>query len=171
MFKFKKISGRVIRNDFLIINTPSTTLDNINKWAENKPEQFKKILPIAYNISVKYGIDPVVTIAQIALETGYCRYGGKVPSTYYNTCGLKTKDGKSFHAFKSWEEGIEAHVQHLALYADAKSLAGKTIVDPRHFKELRGTAKTLNALSLKWATNSDYGKKLNTLCKEISKNH
>ena len=96
MFKFKKVSGRVIRNDFLIINTPSSTLDNINKWAETKPEQFKKILPIAYDISVKYGIDPVVTIAQIALETGYCRYGGKVPSSYHNTCGLKTRTVNRF---------------------------------------------------------------------------
>ena len=166
-----KITGRVIRNDFLIINTPSATLENINKWAVSKPDQFKRIIPIAYDISVKYGVDPVVTIAQIALETGYCRFGGKVSSSHHNTCGLKTKDGKAFHSFKSWEEGIEAHVQHLALYAGARSLTGKKIVDPRHFDSLRGTAKTLNALSLKWATNSDYGKKLNTLCKEITKNH
>ena len=167
----KKITGKVTRNDFLIINSPSATLDNINKWAITKPDLFKKIVPIAYDISIKYGVDPVVTIAQIALETGYCRFGGKVSPSHHNTCGLKAKDGKTFNTFKSWEEGIEAHVQHLALYAGAKSLAGKKIVDPRHFNELKGIAKTVNNLSLKWATNSDYGKKLNDLCKEISKNH
>lgn len=157
--------------NFLIINKPTATLDKINTWAKDKPDLFRKIIPIAYNLSIEYGIDPTVTIAQIALETGYCRYGGKVPPSFHNTCGLKSKNGKGFNQFKSWEEGIEAHVQHLALYAGSPKLQGKQIVDPRHFKELKGTAKSVNDLSLKWASNSDYGKKLNNMCKDIAKNH
>ena len=157
--------------NFLIINKPSATLDQINLWAKNKPVLFRQNIPIAYRLSLQYGIDPVITIAQIALETGYCKFGGQVSSSHHNTCGLKTKDGKTFHTFKSWEQGIEAHIQHLALYANAPKLQGKTIVDPRHFNELRGKAKTVNDLSLKWATNTDYGKKLNNLCAEITKNH
>ena len=159
------------KNDFLIIANPSATLETVLKWAMNKNSNFKHILPIAYSTSVKYGIDPILTIAQIALETGYCTYTGQVPSSYHNTCGLKTRDGKSFHKFDSWEQGIEAHIQHLALYANAPKLRNKTIVDPRHFDSLRGTAKTVNDLSMKWATNSDYGKKLNSLCDEITKSH
>ena len=160
-----------VRNDFLIINSPSTTLENINKWAANKNACFKKVIIIAYNKSIEYGIDPVLTIAQIALETGYCTYTGKVPSSYCNTCGLKNKDGSSFNKFKSWDEGVEAHVQHLALYADSPKLKNKKIVDPRHFESLRGVAKSANDLSNKWAMNSEYGKKLNNLCKEIIKSH
>ena len=156
-------------NDFPILNKPSATLDKINIWAKNKPVLFRQAIPLAYRLSLQYGIDPVVTIAQIALETGYCTYPGKVSSSYKNTCGLKTKDGKDFHKFSSWEEGIEAHVQHLALYANSPKLQNKKIVDPRHFDSLRGCAKTVNALSLKWATNSDYGNKINTLCKQIIK--
>ncbi len=153
-----------------IVNKPSATLDQLNLWSKSKPVLFRQVIPIAYRLSLQYGIDPVLTIAQIALETGYCRFGGQVSPSHHNTCGLKTKDGKAFHKFDSWEQGIEAHVQHLALYADAPKLQGKVIVDPRHFNSLRGTAKTVNDLSKKWATNSDYGKKLNTLCKEIMKN-
>jgi flagellum-specific peptidoglycan hydrolase FlgJ len=157
--------------NFLIINKPSATLDQLNLWSKNKPVLFRSIIPIAYRLSLQYGIDPVLTIAQIALETGYCRFGGKVSPSHCNTCGLKTKDGKEFHKFDSWAQGIEAHVQHLALYANAPKLQGKKIVDPRHFDSLRGTAKTVNDLSMKWATNSDYGKKLNSLCEEIIKSH
>jgi flagellum-specific peptidoglycan hydrolase FlgJ len=158
-------------NNFLIINKPTATLDQINLWAKGKPVLFRQAIPIAYRLSLQYGVDPVLTIAQIALETGYCRFGGKVSPSHHNTCGLKTKDGKAFHKFESWAQGIEAHVQHLALYANAPKLKGKTIVDPRHFESLRGTAKTVNDLSMKWATNSDYGIKLNKLCEEITKNH
>lgn len=155
--------------DFLIINKPSATLDQLNIWSKNRPILFRQVVPIAYRLSVQYGIDPVVTIAQIALETGYCTFKGQVSSSQHNTCGLKTKDGKTFHKFVSWEEGIEAHVQHLALYANSPKLANKEIVDPRHFESLRGCAKTVNALSNKWATNSTYGKKINSLCDEIVK--
>ena len=156
--------------DFIILNKPSATLDAINIWAKNKPVLFRQMIPLAYKFSLQYGVDPVVTIAQIALETGYCKFMGKVSPSHCNTCGLKSKDNKSFHQFNSWNEGVEAHVQHLALYANSPKLANKNIVDPRHFESLRGSAKTVNDLSLKWATNSDYGKKLNTLCKEITKN-
>ena len=155
--------------DFLIINKPSATLDQLNIWSKNKPVLFRKTIPIAYKLSLQYGVDPVVTIAQIALETGYCTFKGQVSSSHHNTCGLKTKDGKTFHKFTSWEEGIEAHVQHLALYANSLKLANKEIKDPRHFESLRGCAKTVRALSNKWATNSTYGKKINSLCEEIIK--
>lgn len=158
------------KDDFLIIANPSATLETVLKWATNKNSNFKHILPIAYSTSVKYGIDPILTIAQIALETGYCTYTGQVPSSYHNTCGLKTRDGKSFHKFNSWEEGIEAHIQHLALYANSPKLNGKVIIDPRHFEWLRGTAKSANGLAEKWAYNLDYGKKLNKLCNDIIKN-
>ena len=155
--------------DFLIINKPSATLDQLNIWSKNKPVLFRKTIPIAYKLSLQYGVDPVVTIAQIALETGFCTFKGQVSSSHHNTCGLKTKDGKTFHKFTSWEEGIEAHVQHLALYANSLKLANKEIKDPRHFESLRGCAKTVSALSNKWATNSTYGKKINSLCEEIIK--
>lgn len=172
---FKKLNESLKQaieaKDFLIINKPTTSLEKIQSWASNKPELFKHVIPIAYKLSVEYGLDPVVVIAQIAVETGYCRFGGKVSPSYHNTCGLKTKDGKGFNRFDSWEEGIEAHIQHLALYVNAPNLKNKTIVDPRHFNSLRGTAKTVNDLSRKWCTTSDYGKKLNNLCKEIVKNH
>ena len=157
--------------NFLIINKPSATLDQLNLWSKGKPVLFRQAIPIAYRLSLQYGIDPVLTIAQIALETGYCKFGGKVSPSHCNTCGLKTRDGKAFHKFDYWAQGIEAHVQHLALYANAPKLVGKKIVDPRHFDSIRGTAKTVNDLSMKWATNADYGKKLNQLCKEIVKSH
>lgn len=154
-------------NDFPILGKPTATLDQINIWAKGKPVLFRQAIPLAYRLSLQYGIDPVVTIAQIAIETGYCRYGGKVTPAHKNTCGLKARDGKGFHKFATWAEGIEAHVQHLALYANSPKLRGKEIVDPRHFDSLRGTAKTVNQLSMKWATNSEYGNKINSLCRQI----
>ena len=61
-------------NDFPILGNPTASLDQINIWAKGKPVLFRQAIPLAYRLSLQYGIDPVVTIAQIAIETGYCRY-------------------------------------------------------------------------------------------------
>ena len=73
-------------NDFPILGKPTASLDQINIWAKGKPVLFRQAIPLAYRFSLQYGVDPVVTIAQIAIETGYCRYGGQVTPAHKNTC-------------------------------------------------------------------------------------
>jgi len=166
-----------LQDDALIISKPTASKETILKWAENlnTNDLFKSWLPIAWEVGLEYGIDPVFIIAQFTLETGYAKFGGVLDASYHNVCGLKNPKGGSdvdanaHMKFSSWEEGITAQVQHLALYADAPKLKGKKIVDPRHFEWIRGTAKTASELSSKWATGPSYGEKINKLCKQIAK--
>ena len=78
--------------------------------------------------------------------------------------------------FKSWKDGIQAHADHLGLYAGAKNCpkyspetknyqnekykANGTTLDPRHFTYLYGKCPTVEGLSGTWATDKKYAKTL-----------
>ena len=84
-----------------------------------------EVLPLLWKSAVNNGIVPEILIAQAMIETGYFNFGGVLNASFHNTCGLKvTKGGGNYDAnahmrFASWEEGIQAHADHLALYAGA----------------------------------------------------
>jgi hypothetical protein len=83
--------------------------------------------------------------------------------SFHNPCGMKENSAisdcekSSYKTFRSWEEGIQAHVDHLALYAGAAGYPKASTPDPRHFPYLRGTVTTVEALGGKWAPNPSYG--------------
>ena len=176
----------------ILTNKPSVTLAQCKAWIRSKKSANKLAIgnmSILYNCAVKRGIEPAVFIAQAMVETGYFNFGGVLNASYHNTCGLKTTKGGSDKAasahmkFKSWEEGINAHADHLALYAGAKGFpkyspetkgyynenckANGTTKDPRHFTYLYGCCKTVEGLSGKWATNKKYAESIKKLVKEI----
>ena len=146
-------------------------------------------LPIMWKAANDRGILVELFVSQIIIETGWLNFGGVLDASFHNTCGLKTtKGGSNYSAnahmrFKSWEEGINAHADHLALYAGAKGFpkyspetkgyynenckANGTTKDPRHFTYLYGCCKTVEGLSGKWATNKKYAEMILTLVKEI----
>ncbi|HBI05362.1 MAG TPA: hypothetical protein DDY49_15210, partial [Paenibacillaceae bacterium] len=65
--------------------------------------------------------------------TGYFRFGGDVRKEQNNFAGIGAiGDGSSRASFKTMEEGVIAHIQHLYAYCTTKPvLAGETVVDPR----------------------------------------
>jgi hypothetical protein len=85
--------------------------------------------------------------------------------------------------FKSWEEGIQAHADHLGLYAGAKNYpkyspntknytnekykANGTTLDPRHFTYLYGKCPTVEGLSGTWATDKKYATTLKNIIAKI----
>ena len=155
---------------------PTTTVKHMQEWAKSKNADslFVELAQIFYDVSVKYGIDPAVTYAQSAKETGYMRFGGVLDKSYCNPCGLKTtagggdKDKLAHKKFASWEQGITAQVQHLGLYA-GEIYKQDDVVDPRHFPEIRGTAPTVEKLGGKWAPSVTYGLEIVTLMKQFAK--
>ena len=176
----------------ILSNKPSVTLAQCKAWIRSKKSVDSLAIgnmSLLYNAAVKRGIEPAILIAQANIETGYFKFGGVLDASYHNTCGLKTTKGGSDKAakahmkFKSWEEGINAHADHLALYAGAKGFpkyspetkgyynenckANGTTKDPRHFTYLYGCCKTVEGLSGKWATNKKYAEMILTLVKEI----
>ena len=168
--------------DYKIMNSPTATKQQIKDWAENQnaSDLYISLIDEAYDMAVKYEIDPTVMLSQFALETGFCRYTGVIDESYHNPCGLKTSSGggnydkKAHMKFDTWEDGFEAQAQHLRLYAgychhyrkDCPHDCPK-IIDPRHFKEIGGKAIYVSDLSRTWATDTVYGNKLNGMCDKI----
>lgn len=146
-------------------------------------------LPLLWNSAIKNGIVPEILISQCMIETGWFNFGGVLNASYHNTCGLKTNKGGSDKAasahmkFKSWEEGIQAHADHLALYAGAPKFpkyspncatdlnkeykSNGTTQDPRHFSYLYGKCKTVESLEGTWATGKGYANKILKLVNQI----
>ena len=146
-------------------------------------------LPIIWKAANNNGIIVEVMLAQVCVETGYFNFGGVLTAEYHNTCGLKItkgggdKDANAHMKFKTWEEGIQAHADHLALYAGAPKFPkyspecashqneqykmNGTTKDPRHFTYLYGSCKTVEGLSGTWATNKNYAETIMKLVKQI----
>ena len=174
-----------------IISKPTATYEQCEKWLRSKTDCELAIqnLPILYNAAVSNGINPVVLIAQAMVETGFFKFGGVIDSSFHNTCGLKTtKGGGNYVAnahmrFATWEDGIQAHADHLGLYAGSPNCpkyspecashqnkdykCNGTTKDPRHFTYLYGKYKTVESLKGSWATDPQYDKKLMKFIREI----
>lgn len=141
-----------------ILGKPTATVLQMKEYARfhKGVEFFVELAELFYEVSVEYGVDPAVSFAQACKETAFGRYGGVLDRSFRNPGAIKTAKGGpnedpcSHERFPSWRRGITAQVQHLALYA-GKIIDPKKIVDPRHFQTIRGTAKTAQALSGKWA--------------------
>lgn len=158
-----------------IMGKPVATIEQMKEWARQKGANrlFIDLAPVFYETSVKVGVNPLVTYCQSAKETAYMKFGGVLNSNYNNPCGLKIKAGGgdkdpgAHHRFASWSEGIQAQVDHLALYAGAPGYPKKNTSDPRHFSFIRGKATTVEALSGNWAPSKSYGADIVKMIKEI----
>ncbi len=158
-----------------IISKTKATIEQMQEWAKRKGASsvFVDLAPTFYAVSERAGINPLVTYCQSAKETGYMRFGGVLNATYHNPCGLKTsagggdKDPAAHQRFKSWEEGIQAQVDHLALYAGVSGYPKANTPDPRHFPYLHGIAPTIESLGGKWAPSTAYGHEILKLMKEV----
>lgn len=167
-------SSNNVSSGLSILLKPTSTYEQCKKWAESKnaSDLFMEILPILYNTAVENGVDPTLVVAQCAKETGYCKFGGVLDASFKNPCGLKTpggggdKDKNAHTRFDSWEDGVLAQVQHLALYAGKDGYPLSNPKDPRHFADLFGKCKTVKSLSNNWA-GSGYGEDLEKMMKEI----
>ena len=175
-----------------IINKPTATYKQCELWIKSKKTANKlalENLPIMWDCAIKNGIDPVILIAQSMKETGWYNFGGVVPASFHNPCGLKiTKGGGDYEVgahmrFKSWEDGIMAQSDHLALYAGGPTVpkyspecgthqnkdckANGTTKDPRHFTYLFDKCPTVESLGCNWAPSASYGTDIVRMVKEV----
>lgn len=133
--------------------TSVTSVTNVTQMAQ-----------MYYDLAVAEGVRPEVAWAQMLHETGYLQFGGDVKIAQLNFAGLgATGGGVAGLSFSSIEDGIIAQVQHLKAYASTAAVnitIGGLPIDPRFGYVTRGCATTVQALSAKWATGSDYGNDL-----------
>lgn len=135
------------------------------------------LIPIYWDLAPRIGVRADVAFAQACKETGFGKFGRAVTPAHHNPCGLKVPDpaGKAdndpaaHQTFPTWQVGIRAHLEHLALYAGAPGYPltySKTspttwigaTVDPRHFNFLRGrSGDSVEGLGGSWAPDPNYG--------------
>ena len=163
-----------------ILSSDSTTVAQAEAWARAKgaTEEFIGLASLYQKYaSSRGGVNWVVAYVQAAKETGYGKFGGVLDASYHNPCGLKNSSGgadedpNAHKRFDNWDQGIIAHLDHLALYAGAAgypktnyvskwqnaNLDSTSTYDPRHFAYLKGRATTVNDLGGQWAPSSTYG--------------
>ena len=163
-----------------ILSSDSTTVAQAEAWARAKgaTEEFVGLASLYQKYaSSRGGVNWVLAYVQAAKETGYGKFGGVLDASYHNPCGLKNSSGgadedpNAHKRFDNWDQGIIAHLDHLALYAGAagypktnyvskwqnSNLDSTSTYDPRHFPYLKGRATTVNDLGGQWAPSSTYG--------------
>lgn len=127
-------------------------------------EQFVSIL---FEEAKAEGVRADVVYAQAMLETNYLRFGGDVLPSQCNFAGIgATGGGVRGNSFPNVRTGLRAQVQHLKAYASTKPLVNEC-VDPRFGLVERGVAPTVELLSQRWATGSDYGNKIMTILNQV----
>lgn len=156
--------------DMKIISATEVTAKQAEQWAKSKgaTDTFIKLAQLYWKYAPEHGnVNPAIAYIQAAKETGYGKFGGVLDETYNNPCGLKTSVGGSdsdpnaHQKFNTWDEGVQAHLDHLALYAGATGYPRSNTYDPRHFVTIKGTVVTVNALGGKWAPSLTYGEEIN----------
>ena len=149
------LSVQAATTDFKIISKTEVTAAQAKKWAQSKgaTDTFADLAKLYWKYAEECGgVNPGIAYVQAAKETGYGRFGGVLDESYNNPCGMKTSSGggdydkEAHQRFNSWDEGVQAHMDHLALYAGADGYPKANTYDPRHFVTIKGRATTTNSL-------------------------
>lgn len=171
-----------LEKDINIISSTIISRDEAKAWAKDNgaTDEFVKLADLYWKLSEKSGnVNSALAYVQSAKETNFGRFTGVLDASYHNPCGLKTEEGggdkepSAHKRFNTWEEGVTAHLDHLALYAGADEYPKENTPDPRHFSTVYGKAVTVEALGGKWAPDKTYGEEImmlyNDLIKEAAK--
>lgn len=159
----------------------------IKKILSNNSSFDIEIAKTFFKLAPKYGIDPMMAIAQSILETGWFKYtGSAVTADQHNYCGLGvTSNGVKGAIFATIEDGVTAQLQHLFAYGCKEPLSkDEKILDPRFCLVTRGMATYWQQLAGRWAypgydtktystpqkameANNTYGQKILVLFKSL----
>ena len=124
-----------------------------------------EIVDLYWEEAEREGIRPDMALSQALLETGYFNFGGAVEPWQHNFCGLGTiGNGVQGAAFKTPQEGVRAHIQHLLAYT-SHDLPKTKLIDPRYDKahNLRlekGLITKWSGLNWTWAMGGEYAEKI-----------
>ncbi len=163
--------------DIDIISKTNVSADEAARWAKSKgaTDTFIDLADLYWEYAEDHGgVNPGIAYVQAAKETGFGRFGGVLDESYCNPCGLKTasggddNDASAHEKFQSWKHGVQAHLDHLALYAGAEGYPRSDTYDPRHFATIKGRAETVNSLSVNWAPSATYGEEVNNYYRQMA---
>lgn len=150
-------------------------------WAKqnNATDLFVKLWNV-YNELYKLcgNVNPIIAYIQAAIETNFGEFKGELKEEFNNPYGIKEfkydDEGvliEEYTRFNSWEEGVEAHLDHLALYFGADGYPKENSKDSRHFYYLYGICSNISDLQGKWNSKKGYSNKILDEIKNIYTNN
>ena len=159
-----------------IVGTSVNSCEKAMDWARLKGATDVHIGLAAFywSLAPATTVSAEIAYCQASKETGFGHFGGVIDASYNNPCGLKNHNGGSnddpnaHHRFSSWQEGIQAHLDHLALYAGVAGYPRMGSPDPRAFSSVYGAATTVESLGGHWAPSPTYGTDIVTLVADLS---
>jgi len=147
---------------------PSTLASFLRSSNKNIEFKYAQTLATIYIEEANHeGVNTDIAFTQMCLETGFLRFDGTVDEHQNNFCGLGvTGNGVKGLSFTDPRQGVRAHIQHLKAYASTQDL-NNTLVDSRFKFVKRGSVTHLSGLTGKWATDSNYDKKIRNLLERL----
>lgn len=124
-----------------------------------------EIVDLYWEEAEREGIRPDLALSQALLETGYFNFGGSVEPWQHNFCGLGTiGNGVQGAAFKTPQEGVRAHIQHLMAYT-SHDRPKTRLIDPRYdrahnLRLEKGLITKWSGLNWTWAMGGEYAEKI-----------
>jgi N-acetylmuramoyl-L-alanine amidase len=158
-----------------ILGPPHSSDARAQAWAagEGATPAFVRLARLYWRLAPPRHIRPELAYAQAAKETNFGRFRGVLDASFHNPCGLKrtagggNNDRRAHRRFRTWRQGVTAHLDHLALYAGAPGYPKRRTPDPRHFRFLHGSARTVQALGGAWAPSRSYGREIVRMARAI----
>lgn len=135
-----------------IQGTTLLAADEIERFVRRVNPNAPELAALYVQIGQVYGIRGDTAYAQAVHETGYFRFQDSVKASQNNFAGIGATGKTEGATFKTPEEGVLAHIQHLYAYSSTEPLPPQyPLVDPRFGLVQRGSAKAWNQLNGKWA--------------------
>ena len=146
-----------------------------NSQSRYKDSTLADIISLYVKTCKSVGIDPLVAVSQMELETGHLTSkASQPPQRNPAGIGITGAPGEGV-SFPSWNKAVRAHVGRLAAFALPKgegtpaqkaliavALAVRPLPDSK-----RGSAVRIKGLSHNWATDPKYANKIAKIGKEI----
>ena len=142
----------------------------MNHKPDSDKEKVERLAGFYIEEAAIEGINSDVAFVQMCHETGFLGFGNLVLPEMNNFCGLGAMDAEHpGEYFESEQIGVRAHIQHLQAYATTVDVELKQeLVDPRYsWPHKVKLAHTVHDLAKNWATDPDYGIKLDVLLSEL----
>lgn len=140
---------------------------------QNPEADFNEVQSLAsYYVyeGLEEGVNYALAFCQMCLETGYLKFGNLVTPQMHNYCGLGAMDQEHpGESFETMQLGVRAHIQHLQAYGTTEEQTLKhPLVDPRYsWVHKTKYTKDLWGLSGTWATDPNYGSKINAIMSKL----
>lgn len=147
----------------------------LRKHGKYSDDDVRAILKRYLATSKRAGVDPLLVISQMILETGnLTSHWSQRPRRNPAGIGVTGEPGVGI-SFPTWDKAVRAHVGRLLAYAIPKgggnvaqrglikeALAVRPLPDNR-----RGCAPTVKGLAGTWATDTNYANKITRIANDI----